>query len=766
MRLFIVFLLFVHWNLIAQPLSDYFKDVHEVHVLEASPPVVESAVRVLLPAMQEDDIRSTPQCTLKGEGTLTIGVIESGAAEWPFSRQNGDDDSFFIQLTEENGAIVAASDASLLYTAACRLAQQWQAREASFFQEGRYFFPSFKWLEGADGFFAARKFFSRGYDPEENVREMARIGCTHIGVNALATPFAYEQGPPGEHYYRFYITNPDLDQFVETELNRETYPPEYLAANMNRMQKNIDLAEKYGLVSGLNLCSPRSVPESFFHKYPHLRGARIDHPFHSYKPRYTMTLAHPAVRWHYAEMMKKIMQRFPQLSWAYIWSNDSGSGFEHTMTTYPGRNGGAFLVREWRTNEQIADKAGMNILRYLKGLRDAARQSHPDFDVILRLFSFPAAEEYILNHLEEGIDLRLFLSDRTDKKQWNKFVPAMEKGSDFTFTHSIAMPYSHVAGVPFPWQTQKRLQEMYDLGIERLTLAMHPYSLAPYDVNREVFAGFQFHPQQSVDSLVSETAERWVGKKEAEPLVTAWKLADKTVETFPSVPLYAGYGFVSFRLWVRPLVPNIEKIPQEKRAYYEKFMLSNYYNPNLVDLSKNALWTLVPQETAKQIVEQCRQTGYDDLKQAISLLGSDTIGDNEQAKEVFTDQRDRLQTLLCYYRSLENTCKWIVGVHGYLEAETKEAKNRYAEMVKEMMQDEVDNCRELKALYKSSSVPVTPISEIGENWYTYGENLDQLLQKKIDLMNAHMEDEPYINKDFMWNLPATFNVSPEIYLNH
>ncbi len=70
MRLFIVFLLFVHWNLIAQPLSDYFKEVHEVHVLEASPPVVENAVRVLFPAMQGDDIRSTLKCTLKGKGTL------------------------------------------------------------------------------------------------------------------------------------------------------------------------------------------------------------------------------------------------------------------------------------------------------------------------------------------------------------------------------------------------------------------------------------------------------------------------------------------------------------------------------------------------------------------------------------------------------------------------------------------------------------------------------------------------------------------------
>ncbi len=765
MRMLVVLLVFVNWNLIAQPVSDYLKNVGTVYVLESSPPVVKSAARVLFPALQNRAYRTTDHCICRGKGTLTLGVVES-AAEWPGSQQYKGDDAFFIQITPKDGAIVAASDASLLYTAACRLAGEMGSLTIDRFRQGKVYTPTFKWVEGADGFFAARKFFTRGYDAEENIREMARIGCTHIGVNALATPFSYEQGPPGEHYYRFYITNPDLDQFVETGLNRGTYPPEWLAANMNRMRKNIELAERYGLAPGLNLCSPRSVPESFFHKYPQLRGARIDHPFHSYKPRYTMTLAHPAVRWHYAEMMKKVVQRFPQLSWAYIWSNDSGSGFEHTMTTYPGRNGGAFLVREWRTNEEIADKAGMNIVRYLRRLRDAGRSVRPDFNVILRLFSFPAATDYILDHLEEGLDLRLFLSDRTDNEKWQRFKTAAAKKSRFYFSTSIAIPYSHVAGVPFPWVTQKRLQEMRELGVERLLLSMHPFSLAPYDINREVFKGFQFHPQQSVDSLVLNRARDWVGNKHAERLIRAWRLADQSVADFPSVPLYAGYGFVSFRLWVRPLVPDIEKIPFKQRAYYEKFMLSNYYNPNIVDLSKNALWTLVPVETAANIVKQCRQNGYENLLQAIDLLESGKSRSKEPVRSVFIDQQHRLKALLCYYRSLQNTAEWIVSVHGYMDATTASLKTEYRSRVKEMMQNEIDNCRDLLHLFEKSPIPFTPISDIGENWYTYGDNLDQLLRKKIDLMNTHIQDEPFIDEDFMWKLPKSFEVSPDVYLDY
>ena len=67
-----------------------------------------------------------------------------------------------------------------------------------------------------------------------------------------------------------------------------------------------------------------------------------------------MTITHPKVLEHYAEMLTKIMQAVPELGYMCVWSNDSGSGFEYTKSLYAGRNGGAYLIREWKNDEEIA----------------------------------------------------------------------------------------------------------------------------------------------------------------------------------------------------------------------------------------------------------------------------------------------------------------------------------------------------------------------------------------------------------------------------
>ena len=71
-----------------------------------------------------------------------------------------------------------------------------------------------------------------------------------------------------------------------------------------------------------------------------------------------------------------------------VWSNDSGSGFEHTKSLYVGRNGGPYLVREWKDDEDIARLAADNIAHFLPPPRDAAARINPGFRVITRLESF------------------------------------------------------------------------------------------------------------------------------------------------------------------------------------------------------------------------------------------------------------------------------------------------------------------------------------------------------------------------------------------
>jgi len=185
-----------------------------------------------------------------------------------------------------------------------------------------------------------------------NLKEYARIGFSHVEVNALACDRPIEKGVPGEFYPEFYC--PALDQFASSSLNKGIYTEKYLERNRKLLKSHAKTALKYGLVPGLLCFEPRSVPEEIFKKYPTLRGARVDHPFRSFKPRYNLSVVHPAVKEHYAEMLTNIMKEIPELEFMTIWTNDSGAGFEYTKSLYVGRNGGAYLIREWKDDEDIA----------------------------------------------------------------------------------------------------------------------------------------------------------------------------------------------------------------------------------------------------------------------------------------------------------------------------------------------------------------------------------------------------------------------------
>lgn len=148
-----------------------------------------------------------------------------------------DSDWMFFKLTSSGDGELVTSKPYLLYSLFCQLRDDWIDKDVSEFENGKLIKSKFRWLRGEDGFYGDRQRFSKNYDPESSIKEMARLGCSHVIVNALAVPFSMEQGPPGEIYYRFYVSAPDFDQFVETELNKGTYPPEYLNANLNFLKQ-------------------------------------------------------------------------------------------------------------------------------------------------------------------------------------------------------------------------------------------------------------------------------------------------------------------------------------------------------------------------------------------------------------------------------------------------------------------------------------------------------------------------------------------------
>ena len=533
---------------------------------------------------------------------------------------NGDESGGILQLElseekaplgicfriQENGSgSICVKNACFIYSFVCDLLENRLDDPVDRYIEGRHIEPAFEWNRISYDFFLTQEGrIQKDFNNETYISEIARLGFTHAEVNGLAFPMALETGPKGEIYPMFYTYCPALDQFVYSDLNKGLYPYYYLSANMAYLADNARIARKFGLIPGLLCFEPRSVPEKFFESYPMLRGARVDHPFRSFKPRYNMTVTHPRVLEHYSEMLTKIMNAVPDLGYICVWSNDSGAGFEHTKSLYVGRNGGAYLIREWKNDEEISRLAGENVIRFLTTLRDAGRKVNPDFRVLTRMESFYGEHETVWKGLGNGLDIETNSlvargwsmpyshPEYPDVKDINggsvhqaDFVSEeMEVARDieqrdgkvnFYFAHGPHQMFEPLIGIPYPFITWKKLGRYYSQGVTNLAHlgGSFPPEKVPYNVNHEIVRSFIFNPSADPLNEVYALALRWAGTGFAEILVKAWKLAEKAILGFPNVSsLYSAMGFTWYRLWVRPFVPDIGALTQNERNYYEEFM--------------------------------------------------------------------------------------------------------------------------------------------------------------------------------------------------
>ena len=289
-------------------------------------------------AAVDTDPRSGLRISCVGDGWH----VEPGAT--------GDGQWLWAQYAGGTGAL-SASEPAFLFALAAGLRDNPPSTDA--LAEGILTTPNFAWHRPVfDNVLTQTARHIRKFDPEDYIRRLAECGFTHFEVNGIAAPFAVEEGVPNEYYGQFYTYCAGLNYFVESDLFRGYYPIEYIESNMNLVKKLVAIGKKYGLKPGLLCFEPRSLPEAFFQRYPTLRGARVDHPFRSHLPRYCLAQDHPVARQHYKELIQNFLTAVPEIEFMSVYTNDSGAGFEHTASLYVGRNGGPYMIREWKSHEK------------------------------------------------------------------------------------------------------------------------------------------------------------------------------------------------------------------------------------------------------------------------------------------------------------------------------------------------------------------------------------------------------------------------------
>jgi hypothetical protein len=757
------------------------KKTRTIRIAEEAPEVVRTAAEKL-----QESVDAMIECHPSPGKEAAPEIVEvaiASPADFEAMGCSAKGGAAYFQIKKDGSGRILVSRPYLLYGFLSWLLEVAAERQASPFSEGKFIEPAFRWQRASYDFFLTQEGrIQQGLDRESYVREMARLGFTHIEVNGLASPMGLETGPEGEAYPMFYTYCPALDQFVDSSLNRGLYPKTYLSDNLAYLKENAALARKYGLTPGLLCFEPRSVPEAFFERYPMLRGARVDHPIRSFKPRYNMTIVHPRVREHYAEMMRSLMREVPELGFICIWTNDSGAGFEHTKSLYVGRNGGAYLIREWKDDEEIARRAGENALRFFRTLRDAGRALNPGFRVLTRLESFYGEHDTVWQGLGEGMDVEtasliakgwdipyahprypesrainagtVYQQDFDEKeKPLIGELEAKDSRSHYYFSFGPHWMFEPLLGIPYPFLCLKRLKILQGQGVGYLAMGggTCPPELAPYNINHEVERRFFFDPKLDPEKEVRHIAGSWVGEGLAQGLVEAWKLLEEAILAFPNVtPLYSAFGFSWYRLWVRPFVPDIEALPEPERAFYEDFMCTTPHNPNNVDLARDVLFQLTTLEKSRIDLERIDENLWPSMDEAIDRLRSlqKTAFDEPGAGRVIHDQLVRFQALRCWFMTQRNVAAWIAGVHGYLAAKGEGEKQETRALVRDMMEKEIGNTMQLKELLESD-VEFMALTDQGETPLVHGTNLTSLLDKRIAIMKAHFDDEPASDPDYM-----------------
>lgn len=700
----------------------------------------------------------------------------------PWAREeDGAHPQLSLRIDADGHGEMAASHPSFLHALASLLPDGLTAQQQEQLGEGVEFHPSFSWNRPLfDYTYTQSARTARGFDPEAHVRYLAECGFTHVEVNSLATHVPLEPGVPNEYYNQFYSYCPDLTQFVDSTLIRGLYPHEYLRANLNRLKRLAALARRYGLRPGLLCFAPRSLPSHFFDRHPTLRGARVDHPFRSHLPRYTLAQDHPLSRDHYRQLMQNLMREVPDLSYLSIWTNDSGAGFEYTSSLYVGRNGGPYLIREWNSHEKIAEAAGRSAVRWLRLLRDAASETNPDFEVSLRLEPFKVEHDVIVDGLGDGLTAEVpsFLvrgyelpythprypeqdsaagsihhTELTDEEA-DQLAAWRRKGFEPHLIYSPAAGYNMepLLGVPFPRMLHRKLQAMKETGVARIAAigGLLDTSQTPYWPNPEVIKAAQLTPDRPLDDVLHDLAARWAGADAADELVDLWNAIDEAVSYCPILPLYGNFGFVWMRGWVRPLVPDIEAVPKEERLYYERFLVSTPNNPSINDLGRDVLFHLITEESGRTKAQQFDENVLPRLAEVIERLTSLVDTTSGGAAAVFDDLLERVRALRCWSVTQRNTCAWVAGVHGYIRSDDPDEKGDLRGYIDRMIDLDVENTHELLDLWENARSEFMLVSDVGETSYIYGENFGEHLRTKLELIEVYRDREPRIDRDILW----------------
>ncbi len=572
----------------------------------------------------------------------------------------------------------------------------------------------------------------------EQAARLKPFGRVEMNISTLADK-GFHDVPEGRNFWHEYTSyNPTPYKFFPDPKIAPFIPEEFVRKNQELILAKAEILREYGLDAAFWSYEPNYLPEAFFEAYPHMRGARVDHPRRGNTPAFAPCVSVEETREMYANMVAELIRNVPEIHTFFFKTNDAGSGICWSDWQYTGPNGpthcknhsmGERVASLMNTFKAGGEKAGQDISIYLTG----------------SMFSDEEKED-IYSHLPEDC---YFQSHNSDKV---KGISSMVSG------------YYPVRGLLFPLDVLRNTNSLargsantvfisfrasYDRAYESLETSDKFIDLLVEQLGQPAPEG-----EQVVLEQLFAICEEWAGENSAKQLYDAFLQIDEA-NKYKSTALRGPTGIywgVSTRHITRPLVVAPDRLSPEEEAYF----LPHVFNPSEQEARMDytdihGAHREIPSGAANEYVSM--------INKAITLM--DGIGDDAPEKVFIADMTTALKIYSSLFRSLgnfgeaqvirdRNAEKLSVPPHRPDKVPTWEGDPELQLFVT-VMRDELENTQELIDLLESGGMKF--ISHADDPWhedtFLLGPDLVEQLKLKRKIMIAHWTDiEGYMATPF------------------
>lgn len=604
-------------------------------------------------------------------------------------------------------------------------------------------------------------------DPAEYDRLCAlakRTGFQAIACGCLAELTDEQMVDKNDPWLSFPVMNSGIFKVVETQLVNGIFSKAHMEKNAALLKEKSKILARHGMKGVSSFLEPQFLPESFYAKHPHLRGARCDNPCLSLSNYYSPCLDQPEILDHYREAVRKLLEIAPELMALSFWTNDSGAGICWCTGLYPGPNGPRFC-------KDVS--MGKRIEGWMKACLAGARDAGHQIEMIFTPVHFGRAEKYdTIDNLPRGAHIAVDYGQDAGGapnipffgKESRELITACRKrrrpavvGLDPAQSGWLMAP---VMQMPIPYYGLEAMREAYSAGAEIVSVG--GLAAAEYGVESVptmvILEGLKRPLKSALDAdrIVAKIAKAHVGARLAPALVTAWRHVDYATRICPhnadtNHMLYPAYSLHGGRWLVRPIVPAPKLLTAQERAYYEdefqqslseEKKLSFFIGEGQMNYKLDEFkWLVALLEEMMQYLDRAVSA----LEAAMSLAGEGG------EKDRFILQYRRVRALRAVWRTMKNVylCGSIVEYFSgprkdeywnvIRRDESFKMPATYRRLFLEGVDDEITNCREIAALLAEPGPGVIATTEMGSTW-TYGPDLPALLEKKISIMEAHKKN--------------------------